>query len=194
MFGKRGTGDAPSVAPTDPVAAAPPAARVQAATAPRPTAVAPPQPTARSAAPVSAARPAAAAPARPSAPPAPTPRAPDPSENPEYRSEAYYRVKSTIFNALIETIDLTQLAQLDPESARDEIRDIVAEIISIKNVVMSIAEQEALLDDICNDVLGYGPLEPLLARDDIADVMVNGANAVFIEVNGKISKTGIRFR
>ena len=59
---------------------------------------------------------------------------------------------------------------------------------------MSIAEQESLLDDICNDVLGYGPLEPLLARDDIADVMVNGANAVFIEVNGKISKTGIRFR
>ena len=43
-------------------------------------------------------------------------------------------------------------------------------------------------------MLGYGPLEPLLARDDIADVMVNGANAVFIEVNGKISKTGIRFR
>ncbi len=50
-------------------------------------------------------------------------------DGPEYRSEAYYRVKSTIFNALIETIDLTQLAQLDPESSRDEIRDIVAEII-----------------------------------------------------------------
>ena len=41
---------------------------------------------------------------------------------------------------------------------------------------MSIAEQEELLEDICNDVLGYGPLEPLLARDDIADIMVNGAN------------------
>ncbi|MGE3142988.1 MAG: CpaF family protein, partial [Hyphomonadaceae bacterium] len=92
------------------------------------------------------------------------------------------------------TIDLAQLAQLDPESARDEIRDIVAEIISIKNVVMSIAEQESLLDDICNDVLGYGPLEPLLARDDIADIMVNGAASVFIEVNGKVSKTGVRFR
>ncbi len=194
MFGKRGTGDAPGAAPMAPVAA--PAARVQAAVAPRPTAVAPPQPTARAAAPAPAARPAAASPApRPAAPATPpAPRTPDPSENPEYRSEAYYRVKSTIFNALIETIDLTQLAQLDPESARDEIRDIVAEIISIKNVVMSIAEQESLLDDICNDVLGYGPLEPLLARDDIADVMVNGANAVFIEVNGKISKTGIRFR
>jgi pilus assembly protein CpaF len=43
-------------------------------------------------------------------------------------------------------------------------------------------------------VLGYGPLEPLLARDDIADVMVNGASAVFIEVGGKVSKTNIRFR
>ena len=42
---------------------------------------------------------------------------------------------------------------------------------------MSIAEQEELLDDICNDVLGYGPLEPLLARDDIADIMVNGPAA-----------------
>ena len=41
---------------------------------------------------------------------------------------------------------------------------------------MSISEQEELLDDICNDVLGYGPLEPLLARDDIADIMVNGAD------------------
>src|SRR5436189_5239267 len=59
---------------------------------------------------------------------------------------------------------------------------------------MSTAEQEELPDDICNDVLGYGPLEPLLARDDIADIMVNGASTVFIEVAGKIQKTGIRFR
>ena len=91
------------------------------------------------------------------------------------RSDDYYQIKTTIFNALIDTIDLAQLAQLDPESAREEIRDIVNEIISIKAVVMSIAEQEHLLQDICNDVLGYGPLEPLLARDDIADIMVNGA-------------------
>jgi pilus assembly protein CpaF len=110
------------------------------------------------------------------------------------RSDEYYAVKTTIFNALIDTIDLTQLAQLDREAARDEIRDIVNEIISIKDVVMSIAEQEELLEDICNDVLGYGPLEPLLARDDIADIMVNGAQRTFIEVDGKVHETNIRFR
>jgi pilus assembly protein CpaF len=110
------------------------------------------------------------------------------------KSEDYYATKSMIFGALIEAIDLAQLSRLDAESARDEIRDIVNEIIALKNVVMSIAEQEELLDDICNDVLGYGPLEPLLARDDIADIMVNGAGKTYIEVAGKIQLTGVRFR
>jgi pilus assembly protein CpaF len=113
---------------------------------------------------------------------------------PERRhSEEYYDVKTTVFNALIDTIDLTQLAKLEAAAAREEIRDIVSEIIQIKNVVMSIAEQEELLEDICNDVLGYGPLEPLLARDDIADIMVNGANTTYIEVAGKVQRTGVRF-
>ncbi|MFL5165439.1 MAG: CpaF family protein [Microvirga sp.] len=110
------------------------------------------------------------------------------------KSEEYYQTKGMIFGALIEAIDLAQLSRLEGEAAREEIRDIVNEIIGLKNVVMSIAEQEELLDDICNDVLGYGPLEPLLARDDIADVMVNGANKTYIEVSGKIQLTNVRFR
>jgi pilus assembly protein CpaF len=168
MFGKRAAeGPAPR-----PVAASPPAAAAE----PR-----------REAAPAPAS-PKPAAPAAPAKPPKPAAPVVD------TRSEEFYRIKSTVFTALIETIDLAQLAQIDAESAREEIRDIVAEIISIKNVAMSINEQEALLEDICNDVLGYGPLEPLLARDDIADIMVNGASAVFIEVSGKVQKTGIRFR
>ena len=177
MFGKRSAGDSPA----QPMAPPQPANAPGPVLAPAPVASAPkPAPT-------------AAAPMMAKPKPLPTPSK-DAVPTGEFRSEEYYRIKSTIFNALIETIDLAQLAQLDSASARDEIRDIVAEIISIKNVVMSIAEQEVLLDDICNDVLGYGPLEPLLARDDIADIMVNGGAAVFIEVNGKVQKTGIRFR
>jgi pilus assembly protein CpaF len=158
-----------------------------------------PAPAAPSSAPVAAAPQVAVTAPAPITPP---PQAPKPKPAPlreaapsqDFRSEDFYRIKSTIFNALIESIDLAQLAQLDSNSAREEIRDIVTEIIAIKNVVMSISEQEVLLDDICNDVLGYGPLEPLLARDDIADIMVNGAQTVFIEVAGKVQKTNIRFR
>ncbi|HEY1542627.1 MAG TPA: CpaF family protein [Xanthobacteraceae bacterium] len=120
--------------------------------------------------------------------------APPVSANDARKSDGYYETKGAVFGALIEAIDLAQLAKLDADSAREEIRDIVNEIIAIKNIVMSISEQEELLDDICNDVLGYGPLEPLLARDDIADVMVNGSGTVYIEVAGKIQRTPIRFR
>ncbi|AWN46122.1 protein kinase [Methylobacterium terrae] len=163
----------------------------------RPGATAQTMPAVRPAGPA-AVPPEAAAPvfqdgSRAESPPPPVLReAPAPVEN--ARSDEYYRTKSMIFGALIEAIDLTQLARLEPDAAREEIRDIVIEIIGLKNVVMSIAEQEELLDDICNDVLGYGPLEPLLARDDIADVMVNGANRTYIEVGGKIQLTGVRFR
>ncbi len=112
----------------------------------------------------------------------------------EQRPESYFQTKAMIFSALIEAIDLSALSKLDQESAREEIRDIVHEIVTIKNLVLSIAEQEDLLDDICNDVLGFGPLEPLLARDDIADIMVNGPTRTFIEVGGKIQLTNVRFR
>ncbi|WP_246191122.1 CpaF family protein [Aureimonas leprariae] len=110
------------------------------------------------------------------------------------RPASYFQTKAQVFSALIDTIDLSQLARLDNESAREEIRDIVNDIIAIKNFAMTIAEQEDLLADICNDILGYGPLEPLLARDDIADIMVNGPNRTFIEVGGKVLETNVRFR
>ncbi|WP_346900309.1 ATPase, T2SS/T4P/T4SS family [uncultured Roseibium sp.] len=125
----------------------------------------------------------------------PQPQAPAPKQEAKRRkSGEYYETKAQIFNALVEAIDLSQLSRLGAEDARDEIRDVVNDIIALKNVVMSIAEQEDLLEDICNDVLGYGPLEPLLARDDIADIMVNGADVVYIETEGKMQQTGISFR
>ncbi|MHA1158730.1 MAG: ATPase, T2SS/T4P/T4SS family [Alphaproteobacteria bacterium] len=110
------------------------------------------------------------------------------------RSENFYDIKSTVFSALIDTIDLSQLSGLDIESAREEIRDIVNDIIALKNIVMSIPEQEDLLEDICNDVLGLGPLEPLLARDEIDDIMVNGAFKTYIEVDGRVRSSSVRFR
>jgi pilus assembly protein CpaF len=153
------------------------------------------------------AEPAAAAPVK--AAPRPAPASPKPkvllaaevaqaaasaNEAADQQSEFYQATKVSIFNALINTIDLSQLAQLDAKGAGDELRDIVAELIAIKNVTMSVAEQERLVQDIIHDVLGYGPLEPLLARDDISDIMVNGAGRVFIEVNGKTQATDVRFR
>jgi pilus assembly protein CpaF len=78
---------------------------------------------------------------RPEAPAARSPEPPKPKHVERRHSEEYYDIKTTVFNALIDTIDLTQLAKLDADAAREEIRDIVGEIVQVKNVVMSIAEQ-----------------------------------------------------
>jgi pilus assembly protein CpaF len=198
MFGKRTAGGPPAAPPPQAAASPRPAPAAPAApstpAAPRPAASLkddPPPPPPKA----PAAKPAASSVAKSTvklAPPPPPPK--EKIAQIDNRSDEYYRTKTEVFNALIDTIDLSQLAQLDQESAREEIRDIVIEIVSIKNVVMSVAEQETLLEDICNDVLGYGPLEPLLARDDIADIMVNGAGTTYIEVAGKIQRTNIRFR
>ena len=190
MFGRRsGTSDAHAAVPAAPTPDAAPS--VQAGTVPKPAAGASME-TGR--APIPSDGLGAPLLSAPTPTRSPSPLNTIPSSVDSRRSETYYEVKGIIFGALIEAIDLAQLARLDADSAREEIRDIVNEIIAIKNIVMSISEQEELLDDICNDVLGFGPLEPLLSRDDISDIMVNGSGTVYIEVKGKIQRTGIRFR
>jgi pilus assembly protein CpaF len=122
-------------------------------------------------------------------------QAASPAEEPyEIKSNEYYEIKQELFNALIEVVDVVQITKMNPANARIEIRDVVNEIVVAKKVPMSLAERQELIEDICNDVLGYGPLEPLLARDDIADIMVNGNKNIFIEVKGRVRETNIRFR
>jgi len=110
------------------------------------------------------------------------------------KADHYYNLKKEIFGALIATIDVAALSGMDGDEARREIGVIVDDIVAAKKANLSKSEQNDLLEDICNDILGYGPLEPLLARDDIADIMVNGADQVFIEVGGRVQESGIRFR
>lgn len=108
--------------------------------------------------------------------------------------QAFYDIKDSIYDALIESIDITQLTKMSAEKARHEVAEIVREIMALRRISLPVVEQELMLRQICDDLLGYGPLEPLLERDDIADIMVNGTDPIFIEVGGKVEQTPIRFR
>ena len=79
-------------------------------------------------------------------------------------------------------------------TARQEIRKLIGEIVQARQVPLSTEEEEYIVEDICDDMLGFGPLEPLLARDDISDIMIYGPSKCFIEVNGEILATDVRFR
>ncbi|MBX2805259.1 MAG: CpaF family protein [Hyphomicrobiales bacterium] len=109
------------------------------------------------------------------------------------RSDAFYETKKRTFATLIESIDLTALARTPGGTARKEIREVADEILKLGAPPLSGVERDELLEEICNDVLGFGPLEPLLAQDDISDIMINGARECYIESGGRLSQVPVRF-
>src|SRR5690554_3850190 len=95
-----------------------------------------------------------ASPAGDAVPPAAPAQKPAETKPPTAKSPEYYALKKDVFAALIETIDVAQISKLDALEARAEIRGILADILRAKKVALTAAEQEDLLDDVCNDILG----------------------------------------
>jgi pilus assembly protein CpaF len=111
----------------------------------------------------------------------------------EDRSVIFLNNKREITESVLHTMDAGRFNDMAEEEARSELAKNIAEVINQKNLTLTREDRATMTSDIINDVLGYGPLEPLLARDDIADIMVNGIDDVFIETKGKISRTNISF-
>ncbi|MGE5547808.1 MAG: CpaF family protein [Solirubrobacterales bacterium] len=150
----------------------------------------------------SAPRPVAEAPRAAAAPASATPSEhkgasqpkPDPAQLRTDGDERLTKIKQAIFADLMESVNLAELAKMEADRVREEISDTIVEIVAMRNLILTAAEQQTISREICDDVLGLGPLEPLVARDDIADIMVNGPDRVYIETNGKIILTDIKFR
>jgi len=104
------------------------------------------------------------------------------------------RARNRIWLDLRDGIDLKALARMDAKAAREEVSSAVEEIARFRNLDLTAAELESIARECANDMLGFGPLEELLERDDIADIMVNGPDTTYIEVSGKIEKASIKFR
>jgi pilus assembly protein CpaF len=113
---------------------------------------------------------------------------------PFLRSEKYNEIKQTTFATLIDNINLSDIANLNADAARGEIREMVSQILKLSSAALPADEHDELLEEICNDVLGLGPLEPLLARDDITDIMVNGTKNCYIEINGRLNRSSVHFK
>ncbi len=104
------------------------------------------------------------------------------------------QAKKRIWKDLRDGIDLKSLARMEPETAHQEVQAAVEEIGRFRNLNLKPFELQQVAKEAADDMLGYGPLEPLLERDDIADIMINGPKTIYIEVNGKIEKADIEFK
>ncbi len=106
--------------------------------------------------------------------------------------DAYVDLKSRVQNRLI--------AELDPSmdvSRTDEVRQVIRQmydtILEEERIVLSRVERERLFEQIVAEILGLGPIEPLLADETITEIMINGPKKVFVERRGKIERVNIVF-
>jgi pilus assembly protein CpaF len=95
---------------------------------------------------------------------------------------------------VMDRVDPVVAAELSAPALRSQLEAIVHEVADRDRLELSAREQARLAEELTHDMVGYGPLEPLLQDDSISDIMVNGPDRVFIEVRGKMRLSDVRFR
>lgn len=103
-------------------------------------------------------------------------------------------LKVSIHRALLDKINLAALDQLPRAQIEHEIREIVQELLKERREALNSAERDVLIVEVLDELLGLGPLEPLLKDEGITDILVNGFLTVFIERNGLLERVPTRFQ
>lgn len=95
---------------------------------------------------------------------------------------------------LLDKINLTILDTMEDDELHEELRPLVRAYVKDHNFPVAAAELEKLITQVSDEMLGLGPIEPLLKDDTIADILIVGPHTVFVERRGKIEKTAVRFK
>ncbi len=106
----------------------------------------------------------------------------------------FSEIKLRVHRQLLERLDLVALAALERQQAEAQIRAALQRLLSAEQTPLSRVERERLVEEIGYEVLGFGPLDPLLRDHDISDILVNGPHAVYVEKYGRLQLTEVKFR
>jgi pilus assembly protein CpaF len=112
----------------------------------------------------------------------------------EQTTDLYQELKSEIHWKLIDNLDLGGLEALAKDDLRREIRSALTQIVQMEKVPLNQLERDMLIEEVMNEILGFGPLETLLKDTSITDILVNNFNSVYIERNGRLEMTNVRFK
>lgn len=108
-------------------------------------------------------------------------------------SESYKQVKADIHLKLLDKFDLTVLESLAPEKLRQEIGTMVERLLLEEQAAVNDIERRMLIRDIQHEMLGFGPLELLMADPTVSDILVNSYNKIYVERKGKLELTNVSF-
>ncbi|HKW84612.1 MAG TPA: CpaF family protein, partial [Burkholderiaceae bacterium] len=108
-------------------------------------------------------------------------------------TRAYQETKARIHQVLLGRLDLEAMESLSPDALKEELRQMVERLLMEENLVLNAGERRNLVRDIQYEMLGFGPLEPLLADPTVSDILVNTYRQVYIERRGQLQLTEITF-
>ncbi len=109
-------------------------------------------------------------------------------------SREYLDLKVRLHQKIIDKLNLSALDKIDRVQAKEEITVILAELLKEEDRPISSIERNRLADEILDEMLGFGPLEPLLADPTVSDILVNNPEEVFVERAGRLEETDVHFR
>jgi pilus assembly protein CpaF len=101
--------------------------------------------------------------------------------------------KQLVLPRVLGTLDLSMIAVIDEKRARVQIRDVANRLINEEAAPLSVIQRRHVVRQIEDEVMGLGPLEPLLADPSVSDILVNGPNNIYVERSGKLQRTAVRF-
>ena len=102
--------------------------------------------------------------------------------------------RNTVHPLVMERLDVSAASQLPRDDLTRQIGEIVREITIDEKLNLNAPEQQSIVDLMLDDMLGLGPLEPLLADESVTDIMVNGPYQIYVERRGKLELSGVRFQ
>ena len=106
---------------------------------------------------------------------------------------AYQELKKTMHQTILDRIDLERLKRLTAEQFKHELALLVQRVIEDERIVLNQHERHSLVLDIQHEMLGFGPLEPLLADPGVSDILVNTCDKVYVERGGRLELTDVTF-
>src|SRR5271170_7883608 len=110
------------------------------------------------------------------------------------QAEGFQQLKLAVHNRLFEMLDVTRLESLEPVLAAQKVTEAISAILDDEGRLLTDTDKTNLIEEIKNELLGLGPLEPLLWDDEITDILVNGHNQVYVEKRGKLHATDVKFQ
>ncbi|WP_413111006.1 CpaF family protein [Thaumasiovibrio sp. DFM-14] len=110
------------------------------------------------------------------------------------QDEKYRSLKKQTLEQLYTLLDLSQLEQIGKTEAAKQIAETTSSLLLSYNLPINAETRQTIIQDICDEILGLGPLEALLKDSSISDILVNGSQTIYVERQGKLERTGATFR